>query len=88
MVKLLLSMGAPVNVKEKMFGGSPLGWALHGSHNSPRHDDDAYITIVDLLLDAGATREAATNKHGEPPEGFASKRVVKHLADRGWYRTT
>ena len=85
MVKLLLSMGAPVNIKDKMFGGSPLGWALHGSQHSPRHgDDDMYIAITDLLLDAGATREAATNKHGEPPEGHASKRVAQHVAARGF----
>jgi len=85
MVKLLLSLGASVNVKDKMFGGSPLGWALHGSQNSPHHgDDDTYIAIVDLLLDAGATREAATNKHGEPPESHASKRVAKHAAARGF----
>lgn len=85
MVKLLLSMGAPVNVKDKMFGGSPLGWALHGSQNSPRQGgDDTFIAIVDLLLDAGATREAATNKHGEPPEGHASKRVAQHVAARGF----
>ena len=85
MVKLLLSMGAPVNVKDKMFGGSPLGWALHGSQYSPRHgDDDTFITIADVLLDAGATREAATNKHGEPPEGHASKRVAQHVAARGF----
>ena len=85
MVKLLVSLGAPVNVKDKMFGGSPLGWALHGSQNSPRHgDDDTYITIVDLLLDSGATREAATNKFGELPESFATKRVLKHLRERGF----
>jgi ankyrin repeat protein len=85
MVQLLLSLGAPVNVKEKLFGGSPLGWALHGSQYGPRHGaDDTYIAIVDLLLDAGATREAATNKHGEPPESHASKRVAKHLAARGF----
>lgn len=85
MVKLLRSLGAPVNVKDKMFGGSPLGWALHGSQYSPRHgDDDTYIAIVDLLLDAGATREAATNKEGEPPESHASERVAQHFAARGF----
>jgi len=85
MVKLLLSLGAPVNVKDKMFGGSPLGWALHGSQHSPQHGaDDRYIAIVDLLLDAGATREAATNKYGELPESFATKRVLKHLRERGF----
>lgn len=87
MVRLLLSMGAPVNVKDKQFGGSPLGWALHGSQYSPRRDDAAYIAIVDVLLDAGATREAATNAQGEPPEGFASKRVAQHLAARGVWAT-
>ncbi|HYK10716.1 MAG TPA: ankyrin repeat domain-containing protein [Gemmatimonadales bacterium] len=89
MVKLLLSMGAPVNVKDKMFGGSPLGWALHGSQNSPRRgNDDAYIAIVDLLLAQGATREAATNKFGEAPESFATKRVLKHFVERGFVPAT
>jgi hypothetical protein len=84
MVRLLLAMGAPVNVKDRRFGGSPLGWALHGSRFSPRRDDDACIAIVDLLLDAGATREAATNRDGEPPEDFASRRVAKHIRARGF----
>jgi len=45
--------------------------------------DDDYCAIVDLLADAGATREASFNKWGNAPEGMASKRVAEKLAERG-----
>jgi len=82
MVRALLALGAPVNVRDGQFGSSPLGWASHGSGQHPGHDN-TYIAIVDALLDAGAERLPSLNKWGEPPENLASPGVAKHLAARG-----
>ncbi len=82
MVRALLALGAPVNVRDGQFGSSPLGWASHGSGQHRGHDD-TYIAIVDALLDAGAERLPSLNKFDEPPENLASPGVAKHLAARG-----
>jgi len=83
MVKLLLSLGAPVNPRDKQFGSSPLGWAAHGSANCRRADDD-YAAIVELLLDAGAEREPSINRWGGPPEALSSRRIARLLRRRGF----
>lgn len=83
MTRLLLSLGAPVNVREPEFGGSPLGWAAHGSANCRRADDD-YCAVVEALLDAGADRETSINRWGEPPENLATRRVARLLQRRGF----
>jgi ankyrin repeat protein len=81
LVKLLIALGAPINLRDGHYGSSPLGWAAHGSGCHSGHDD-AYCAIVDLLLDAGADRETSINKWGEPPENMASARVAKRLKER------
>ncbi len=48
-VDLLLNAEAPVNAKEQRFGGTPLGWAVYASDNSPR-----YYEVFSRLLRAGA----------------------------------
>ena len=84
MVRFLLSLGAPVNIRDSSFGSSPIGWAAHGSVNSGRPHDDDYGEIVNLLVDAGATREESYNKWNEPPEALGSKAVVQALRARGF----
>lgn len=83
LVRELLALGAPVNAPDRNFGSSPIAWAAHGSVNSHEADDD-YCAIVGLLLDAGAAREAAINKSGEPPENLGSPRVAALLRERGF----
>ena len=58
-VKALLRRGAPVDVKDKRFGGTPLDWALHGwSERKPdAAANDAYHDVVTLLVAAGARVE-------------------------------
>ena len=77
-VRTLISLGANVNLRDREFGSSPLGWAGHGSCNC-RSADDAYCEIVDLLRAAGATRDASINRWNEPPEGMATPRVAAAL---------
>ena len=83
LVKLLLSLDAPVNVRDKQFGGSPLGWAAHGSANCRRADDE-YAAIIELLLAAGADRESSINRWGGPPEALSSRRIASLLRRRGF----
>jgi ankyrin repeat protein len=84
MVRLLLALGAPVNVRDGAYGCSPLAWAAHGSTNArPGHDRD-YCAVVRLLLDAGADRATAINRWGEPPEAMASRKVTALLRKRGF----
>lgn len=46
---------APVNIFETEHGGSPLGWALHGSLNSWERDKGDYPGVTLALLSAGGT---------------------------------
>jgi len=53
-VEALLSRGAEIDAKEKQWGATPLGWAVHGSDNWPNPDGD-YPGTVRLLLARGAS---------------------------------
>ncbi len=53
MARALLSRGAPVNVLETQYGGTPGGWTLHGSFNSWEHDKGDYPGVLRALLAAG-----------------------------------
>jgi ankyrin repeat protein len=54
MVGALLEHKAPVNILETEHGGTPLGWALHGSLNSWERDKGDYPGVTLALLSAGA----------------------------------
>ncbi len=83
-VRLLLTQGAPVDARDRMYGSSPLAWCCHGStFGRPRHDAD-YLEVLDLLLDSGAERAASVNRWGELPEHMASVAVAARLRGRGF----
>jgi ankyrin repeat protein len=70
----LIAAGTDVNAREATFGGTPLGWAIHGSLNSWRRESGNYRTVVKELINAGAN----------PPEGTpfeASDEVHAGLAE-------
>lgn len=77
MARWLLAHGAPVNVRDSWSGSSPIAWAAHGSTNCDDGVDDDYVTIVSLLVDAGATRAESYNQWNESPESMASPAVVR-----------
>ncbi len=83
-VRTLLDFGAPVNVRDRTYGSSPIAWAAHGSTNARRGTGADYVSIVQQLLDAGATREASFNAWEEPPERMASPAVAALLHDSGF----
>ena len=60
-VRALLKRGAPVDVKDRRFGGTPLGWALQGwlAQRAHARRDAAYDDVVALLVAAGAPVEPA-----------------------------
>jgi hypothetical protein len=57
-VKALLKWKAPVDSKDKRFGGTPLGWALYGWCERPLGaNHSGYYEVVARLVAAGATVE-------------------------------
>lgn len=86
-VRVLIDLGAPVNVRDSRFGSSPLGWAAHGSTNSHKADAD-YVVVVDALIDAGADYASSVNQENEPPQSMGSRAVVKRLRERGFLPST
>ena len=82
-VRLLVQLGAPVNVRDTTYGSTPIAWASHGSQFCRSADAD-YLACVDVLLDAGSDFAAANNKWGDPPHKLASRRVRDRLVKRGF----
>jgi ankyrin repeat protein len=52
-VKLLLAHHAPLEAKDTTYGGTPLGWACHGSENC-RNPNGDYPAVAEALIQAGA----------------------------------
>src|SRR5262249_18084601 len=78
MGRLLVELGAPLDLRDKTYGSSPLGWAAHGSRFCRAADDD-YVATVDALADAGARLEPTVNRWEVPPGRFASEKVAARL---------
>ena len=71
---MLLRHNAPVNVKDDMFEGTPLGWALYGWGGGGRHAGDSrYYDVVKLLVSAGATIAEECLDEGERGVPIAKK---------------
>jgi hypothetical protein len=59
-VKRLLQKKAPLDVKDKRHGGTPLEWALHAWNDPPLGTErDHYYEVVALLAAAGAKVDSA-----------------------------
>jgi len=54
-VKTLLEWKAPVNIRDRRFDGTPLGWALYGWCDCPAARQRGYYDVVARLVAAGAT---------------------------------
>jgi ankyrin repeat domain-containing protein 50 len=76
-VRLLLDKGAAVDVKDNMYGRTPLSWAAGRGHEA----------VVRLLLDKGAAVDAKDTKNRQTPLSCAAGRgheaVVRLLLDKG-----
>jgi ankyrin repeat protein len=58
MTRVLLQHHAPVDARDRVHHGTPLGWATHGSLHGWHCLDGDYGATVDALLSAGATPPA------------------------------
>jgi ankyrin repeat protein len=83
LVQLLVDLGAPVNLRDRQHGSSPVGWAAHGS-GVWQGQDDRYCAILDTVLARGADRASSVNSSDEPPEALASPKVAAHLRAVGF----
>lgn len=81
MVRLLLELKAPVNIRDAAFETSPLAWAAMASRSSGKEED--YCKVVDALLDAGADFASCVNRWGAGLDGIGSARVISLLRSRG-----
>jgi len=73
-VNLLLDYGAPIDVKDDTYGGTPLGWALYGWGAPERAQRVSYYEVVALLVRAGAKRNPEWYEDNED-RGRAAKRI-------------
>jgi ankyrin repeat protein len=54
-VALLLKANAPLNTKDQVHGGTPLGWAVYGWNDpAPEFKNARYYEVVERLIRAGA----------------------------------
>lgn len=56
-VTLLLERKAPLDIKDRSYDGTPLGWALYGWGHPPETKGGRYYEVVAVLVVAGATVE-------------------------------
>ncbi len=85
--RLLIERGADVHARGCDHDSTPLGWAAHGSRYSGGAESrqDAYVALIDLLLDAGATLAHPLDPPGAPGKWIlaaASERVAARLRER------
>jgi ankyrin repeat protein len=71
-VKLLVGR-VPVDLKDKVHGSTPLGWATHGAQNC-RNEKGDYVAVVEELLKAGADLKGPANSGGTSMLDQAGKR--------------
>lgn len=57
-VKLLRERKAALDIKDRTYNGTPLGWALYGWSHPPESKDGRHCEIVALLVAAGAHVES------------------------------
>ena len=67
MARVLLSHGAPVNVKDGDHDGTPLGWALYGSVHGWHRTTGDYAETAEVLLAAGAETLPVTDGTAASP---------------------
>jgi ankyrin repeat protein len=75
-VQLLLDRGAPLDITDDSFAGTPLNWALHGWGTESDVPSDRYYAVIRLLVSAGAPVNPEWLEH---PAIRADRRMVAAL---------
>jgi hypothetical protein len=78
MVRDILRGDPPLEAADAAYGGTPLGWAIHGSTNSWHCRTGDYGAVVDALMQAGAKAPA---EHGEASD-VVQDALRRHAASR------
>jgi hypothetical protein len=73
MVREILRFKPPLEVTDRDFRGTPLGWAIHGSEHGWYVSTGNHAQAVELLLEAGAKR----------PETIGGSGAVRQVLERG-----
>ena len=83
-IKLLLKRKAPVEVKDRRYDNTPLGWALHGwLYPPPEAKRRNHVKVVALLVAAGATVDRHwLEKDEEGQKVRADPRMLAALGDK------
>lgn len=76
MTRVILAHHPPLELTDRDYRGTPLGWAIHGSLNGWHSSTGDYARVVELLLDAGAKAPESLK------EVRASRAVMQQLRKR------
>jgi ankyrin repeat protein len=80
LVRELVRGGAPLELRDTSFHGTPLTWTLHGSKNSWRCREGDYAGVMEALLAAGVAAPPLTPEVTAPD---AVMEVLRRHAARG-----
>ncbi len=72
MSKVVLQYDPPLELTDRDYEGTPLGWAIHGSENGWYCRTGNYAGTVEVLLKAGA----------KPPETLKGTEAVQEVLRR------
>ncbi|MBS1911588.1 MAG: ankyrin repeat domain-containing protein [Bacteroidetes bacterium] len=76
LVELLLDRGAPVDARCAAYSGTPLDWAVHGSHNWGQVPQSEYVAIVEAIIAAGADPGSTNAGMGSPEVAAVLERHI------------
>ncbi len=69
LARVILAHDPPLEVRDKDYGQTPLGWTIHGSLNGWHRETGDYPGVLRLLLDAGAIAPRMTPELKASPGG-------------------
>jgi len=78
LVRETLAHGSPLEIHDRDFNMTPLGWAFHGSLHGWNRDRGNYGATVEVLLSAGA----ALPLPGEDPDSVKASEAVRAILRR------
>jgi hypothetical protein len=73
--RILIAHGAPLDLRDRTYGSTPLGWCHYASVNQPNPQGD-FVGLARVLLEAGATPPTA-----EQMEDWGGEEVVGVIND-------
>jgi hypothetical protein len=73
LLRTLLDAGAPVDIRDDTYDGTPLDWAVYAwSGGGPRPGDARYYEVVERLVAAGATVNRAWTGPTDAPTALGT----------------